>query len=158
MADNSPIRRPSHVGAGRRKALAATAALATSIVVRPARSASDALADAIAAFTGGVAPGVGGLTLEVARLVDNGNVVPVSVDFEPSAVRVDEIAIFNERNPERDVVRFRFGPASARASASTRIRLATSQRIVAVARLADGSFRSAAVDVIVTLAACIEGE
>jgi hypothetical protein len=41
---------------------------------------------------------------------------------------------------------------------STRIRLATSQQLVAVARMSDGSYWSKSVDVIVTLAACIEGE
>jgi len=68
------------------------------------------------------------------------------------------VAVFNERNPERDVVRFSFGPRASQVRASTRIRLATSQKLVAVARLADGTFRSDTVDVVVTLAACIEGE
>ena len=70
--------------------------------------------------------------------------------------RVTEIIVFNERNPQRDVVRFAFGPASPRAEVATRIRLATSQQLVALARLADGSQWMHAVDVVVTLAACIE--
>ena len=72
--------------------------------------------------------------------------------------RVAALALFNERNPERDVVRFAFGPRAGRAVVSTRIRLATSQKLVAVARMADGSFHAASVDVLVTLAACIEGD
>jgi sulfur-oxidizing protein SoxY len=67
------------------------------------------------------------------------------------------IAVFNERNPQRDVARFTLGPRAGKATVSTRIRLATSQKLVAVARLSDGTFRSHAVDVVVTLAACIEG-
>ncbi len=67
------------------------------------------------------------------------------------------IAVFNERNPQRDVVRFQLtARAPAARSVATRIRLATSQKLVAVARMSDGSQWSRNVDVIVTLAACIE--
>ena len=92
--------------------------------------------------------------------MDNGNTVPVSVSVPGADDRrrqVAAIALFNERNPQQ-----RRGalPASARAPArarvSTRIRLATSQQLVAVARLTDGSCWTQRVDVVVTLAACIE--
>ena len=101
----------------------------------------------------------GKVRLEIAELVENGNAVPITVrvDSPMSATdRVQEIIVFNERNPQRDVLRASFGPASGRAEVSTRIRLATSQQLVALARLADGSQWSHRVDVIVTLAACIE--
>lgn len=71
---------------------------------------------------------------------------------------VTAIAIFNERNPQRDVARFTLGPRAGRATVSTRIRLATTQKLAAVARMNDGSYWSHTVDVIVTLAACLEGE
>ena len=70
--------------------------------------------------------------------------------------RVSAIAIFNEKNPQRDVVNFTLGPRAGRAAVSTRIRLATSQKLVAVAMLSDGTCWSHGVDVIVALAACIE--
>ena len=101
------------------------------------------------------------MTLAVAALVDNGNTVPVTVSVESpmtSADHVAAIALFNERNPERDVARFRLTPRAGRASVSTRIRLATSQKLVAVARMSDGTFWSRTADVVVVLAACIEGE
>jgi sulfur-oxidizing protein SoxY len=75
-----------------------------------------------------------------------------------TASHVTDIAIFNERNPQRDVARFMLGPRAGKAAVSTRIRLATSQKLVAVAKLNDGTFWSHSVDVVVTLAACIEGE
>ncbi len=69
---------------------------------------------------------------------------------------VTAVAVFNEHNPQRDVARFQLGPRAGRATVSTRIRLATTQQLVAIARLNDGSWWSRRVDVIVTLAACIE--
>lgn len=119
------------------------------------------MAAAIKAFTGGAAPAPGKVTLEVAQLVDNGNAVPVTVRVaSPMSAgdHVNAIAIFNERNPQTDVVKFIMGPRSGKAEVSTRIRMATSQRLIAVARMSDGSFWSGSADVIVTLAACIEGE
>jgi sulfur-oxidizing protein SoxY len=87
--------------------------------------------------------------------------VPVSVSVDSpmtAAEHVTAIAIFNEKNPQRDVARFKLGPRSGKASVSTRIRLATSQQLVAVAALSDGTFWSDTADVIVVLAACIEGD
>ena len=75
-----------------------------------------------------------------------------------AADHVTAISVFNERNPQREVISVQLGPRSGRAQVSTRIRLATSQKIVAVARLSDGSCWSRTVEVVVTLAACIEGE
>lgn len=143
---------------GRRHALRIGAGLAAVAFTRRAAAAPDTLAGAIAAFTGGAPATAGGVRLEVAALVDNGNTVPITVSVDEALARVESVAVFNERNPERDVVRFVFGPRASRVRASTRIRLATSQKLVAVARLSDGTFRSDTVDVVVTLAACIEGD
>lgn len=145
----------------RREVLAIGAALAGTVIARPASAQSDELAAAIAAFTAGATVRPGRVTLEVAKLVDNGNVVPVSVSVQSPMTAADHvvaIAIFNEKNPQRDVARFNLGPRSGKASVSTRIRLATSQQLVAVAALSDGSYWSHSADVIVVLAACIEGD
>ncbi len=145
----------------RRRALTTGAAMAAWLLVRPASAAPDELASAIAAFTGGAAAPPGKVSIEIARLVENGNTVPVTVSVASAMSgddRVVALALFSERNPERDVARFRFGPRAARASVATRIRLATSQKLVAVAQMGDGTFWSHTADVVVTLAACIEGE
>jgi len=142
----------------RRKLLAAGVALA---VARPAFATREEMVAAISAFTGGATPKAGRVTLEVAALVDNGNAVPISVAVESPMTANDHvtaIAIFNERNPQTDVVKFALGPRSGKALVSTRIRMATSQKLTAVARMSDGSFWTSSADVIVTLAACIEGE
>ena len=145
----------------RRQLLAAGAGFGLCITLRPALAAPDSLADAINTFAGGAPVAIGRVVLDVATLVDNGNTVPISVTVDSpmtAASFVTAIAVFNERNPQRDVARFMLGQRSGRAHVSARIRLATSQKLTAVARMNDGSFWSHTVEVIVTLAACIEGE
>lgn len=129
--------------------------------VRAAAAAMQApdLRAAIAAFTAGASVREGRVEIDVAALVENGNAVPITVSVASPMSAVDHvvtIALFNERNPQRDIARFTLGPHAGRARVSTRIRLATSQQLVGVARLSDGSYWSHAVDVVVTLAACIE--
>jgi sulfur-oxidizing protein SoxY len=146
----------------RRLLLQAGAGLAAHVLVRPA-SAQDAaaMAAAVSQFAGGQPVRRGRVKLEIATLVDNGNVVPlrVTVDSPMSAAdHVSEIAIYNEKNPQKDVGRFTLGPRAGKAEVSTRIRLATSQKLTALARMNDGSVWSDTVDVVVVLAACIEGE
>ncbi len=139
----------------RRRWLLAGAAL----LVRPATATQQELTAAIQAYTGGGAPRAGRVTLDVAPLVENGNTVPmtVTVDSPMSAAdHVVSIAVFNERNPQREVANFFLGPRAGRAVVASRIRLATSQQLVAVAKMSDGSLWSHTIDVVVTLAACVE--
>ena len=149
----------------RRRLLAAGAALGASVllpriaVAQTAIGTPDELAAAINAYTGGKPALPGKVKLDISSIVDNGNSVPVTVTVDSpmtSTERVQTIAIFNERNPQRDVANFRLGPRAGSAAVSTRIRLATSQKLVAVAGLSDGTWWSHSVDVIVALAACIE--
>jgi len=147
--------------ATRRQLLAGSVGLGAWLLVRPVAAAPDELATVIQAWTGGAPVQNGRVKLDIAPLVDNGNTVPVGVSVESPMTLADHvtaIAIFNERNPQRDVARFALGPRAGRANVSTRIRLATTQKLAAVARMSDGSYWSHTVDVIVTLAACIEGE
>ncbi len=147
----------------RRRVLVSTASLGISAWLTPweASAQTDDLAAAIQAYTGGAPVRTGKVRLTVAELVDNGNVVPLRVLVDSPMTAGDHvkaIAVFNQKNPQRDVARFTLGPRAGKAMVTTRIRLATSQKLVAVAQMSDGSFWSHTVDVIVTLAACIEGE
>jgi sulfur-oxidizing protein SoxY len=97
----------------------------------------------------------GRVKLEIPLLVENGNAVPMTVSVDgPDPVR--SLHIFAERNPLPHVGIFFFGPRAGLPKVSTRIRLATSQTVIAVAKLADGSCWSGSVELIVTLAACVE--
>jgi sulfur-oxidizing protein SoxY len=119
-----------------------------------------ALRAAIRAWTAGAPVHEGRVEIDIAELIDNGNAVPVTLAVPASpmtaADHVVALALFAERNPLPDVVSFQLGPRAGRAEVATRIRLATSQQLVAVARLSDGSFWQRSVKVIVTLAACVE--
>ncbi len=97
----------------------------------------------------------GRVKLDIPLLVENGNAVPMTVSVDgPDPVR--SLHVFAERNPLPNVANFYFGPRAGRPTVSTRIRLATSQTVIAVAKLADGSCWSDHVELIVTLAACVE--
>ena len=129
------------------------------VAVRPAEATPEMLAIAIQDVTGGATVKTGKVKLDVPPLVENGNTVPLTVSVDhPMAPedRVSSIHVFNEKNPQPNIANFHLGPHASRAQVSTRIRLADSQKIVAVAKLSDGSFWSASVDVVVTLAACTE--
>jgi sulfur-oxidizing protein SoxY len=101
----------------------------------------------------------GKVKLELPPLVENGNSVTIVVSVESpmtAADHVKAIHVLNERNPQPNVIGVHLGPRAGRAIVSTRIRLANSQRIIAIAEMSDGSFWSDEAEVIVTLAACVE--
>jgi len=149
----------SRLDRSRRRCVAAGLGIGLGVAWRPARALSDELAGALRGFTGGVATREGKVNFDIAPLVENGNTVPITVTVDnpmTAADHVQSIAVFNEKNPQREVVACRLTPRMGRAVVSTRIRLATTQQLVAVAQLSDGSYWTHAVDVVVTLAACIE--
>lgn len=134
------------------------AAGAVACVWPPARATPDSMQAAIDAFTGGGVVREGRVKLDISPLVENGNTVPVTVSvpgFEAAAVR--RLALFTERNPQPEVAVFTLGPLAGRAQVATRMRLATSQTVVALAQMADSSVWQQRVEVVVTLAACVEG-
>ncbi len=143
-----------------RRNLVFAGAAACTVSLRPALAQSDELQAVVRAFAANAPVREGKVQIEIAPLVENGNAVPIAIRVESpmsAADHVKAIALFNERNPQREVAVFHLTPRSGRAVVSTRIRLATSQKLVAVARMSDGSHWSNTVDVIVTLAGCIEG-
>ncbi|MBO9467728.1 sulfur oxidation protein SoxY [Pelagimonas phthalicica] len=127
-------------------ALGAGAALMTILPLR----ANAAVDDLIAEFTGGAEVGEGGLTLTAPEIAENGNTVPISV----SAPGAASIMVLAAGNPTPPVATFNFGPLAASQDASTRIRLAGTQDVIAVAKMADGSFVRASQTVKVTIGGC----
>ena len=139
-------------------ALAGGAAM-LAVTLRPAEATPAMLATAIRNVVGTATVKTGKVKLEIPPLVENGNTVPMTVSVEsPMAPEdhVKSIHVFNEKNPQPNIGNFYLSPQAGRAQVSTRIRLADSQKVVAIAKLSDGTFWSASVDVVVTLAACTD--
>ncbi len=101
----------------------------------------------------------GRVKLELPPLIDNGNSVPLSVAVESPMTATDHVVaihVLTEKNPLPDVVSVHLGPRAGRARLSTRVRLADTQSVLAIAQLSDGSFWSDSAEVVVTLSACLE--
>ena len=129
------------------------------LTVRPATATPASMAAAIREAIGEAQVRPGKVKLDLPPLVENGNTVPLTITVDSpmtAANHVRRVHIFNEKNPQPQVATFHLGPRAGRASISTRIRLADTQSVVAIAELSDGSFWSDSVDVIVTIAACTE--
>jgi len=127
---------------------ALAASLAGFLPVRVARAANET-SRAIAAFTKGTVPAEGGVLLEAPEIADNGGAVPIRVAAEGAR----RIAVFADGNPSPGVAVFTFGKWITPA-ASTRIRLARSQKLIAVAEMADGTFRTTSRPIKVTAGGC----
>jgi len=142
--------------------LAGSAALCGAVpivTVRPAQATPAMLASAIRNVVGEAEVHTGKVKLDIPPLVENGNTVLMTVSVTSPMTESDyvkSIHVFNEKNPQPNIGNFYLGPQAGRAQVSTRIRLADSQKVTAIAQLSDGSFWSTSVDVVVTLAACTE--
>jgi sulfur-oxidizing protein SoxY len=129
------------------------------VTLRPVEATPAALAAAIRNVVGAAVVKTGKVKIDVPPLVENGNTVPMTVSVVSAMTpddHVKSIHVFNEKNPQPNIGNFYLGPQAGRAQISTRIRLADSQKITAIAHLSDGSFWSASADVVVTLAACTD--
>lgn len=139
--------------------LAAAAALPSTTAAQPIRTPPNNMPEVIRRLVGAAPINQGKVKLGLPPLVENGHLVPLAVSVESpmtEAAHVRAIHVFTERNPLPEVVSFRLGPRAGRAKVATRIRLADTQTVVAIAELSDGSFWSDSAHVIVTLAACLE--
>jgi sulfur-oxidizing protein SoxY len=150
--------------ATRRRFLLGTAGLAGGVVLTalPLARAEDrpaAMRAAIKAVVGDATLKQGRIKIELPPLVENGNAVPLGIAVESpmtDADHVKAIHIFTEKNPQPNVVSFQLGPRAGSANIQTRMRLADTQIVLALAEMSDGSFWRDEVEVVVTLAACLE--
>jgi len=125
----------------------------------PTQAKVEALQAAIRKVVGTATVHTGKVKLDLPPLVENGNGVPLAVTVEHPMTPTDHVKaihIFNEKNPLPEIVSFHLGPRAGRARVETRVRLADTQTVIAIAELSDGSFWSGSAGVIVTLAACLE--
>jgi sulfur-oxidizing protein SoxY len=137
--------------------LHAIAAGACLLVVRPAAATPETLAAALRETFGDRTIAPGRIKLEIPRLAENGNIVPVAVSVDSPMTEhdyVNGIHLFAERNPLPRILEVELGPYNGRARIATRIRLAVSQQVLAVATMSDGALWSTAADVEVTVGGC----
>ena len=135
---------------------AAVAAAALGQSVTPAYAANN-IEEMIKKFTGGAAPTAGKVKLDLPEIAENGNTVPITVSVESPMTDkeyVSEVIVLADGNPNAGIATFRFSPASGAAEANTRIRLANTQNIVAVAKTNDGKYFTASKQVKVTIGGC----
>ncbi|MGZ2257156.1 thiosulfate oxidation carrier protein SoxY [Roseobacter sp. A03A-229] len=128
--------------------LGSAAFAATSLSALPA--VASLAEDEIAKLTGGAELGSGDLTITAPEIAENGNTVPIDVSA-PGAVMV---AVFADGNPTPAVATIKFGPLNPSREASTRIRLAATQNVIAIAQMEDGTFQKASAEVKVTIGGC----
>jgi len=132
------------------------ALVASGFGIRPA--AAGPLADAaLAKIYGGKTVKEGGIKLDVPEIAENGNTVPVGFSVDSPMTKdnyVKKVYIIADGNPTPNVASFEFTPMSGKASASTRMRLAKTQNIIAVAEMSDGSMTKVSSQVKVTIGGC----
>jgi sulfur-oxidizing protein SoxY len=129
------------------------------VTLRPAEATPATLAAAIRSVTGGSAVKTGKVKLDVPPLVENGNTVPLTVIVDSPMTKADHVKaihVVNEKNPQANVISVQLGPRAGKAHVSTRVRLAGTQTLTAIAEMSDGTYWSDSQEVIVTLAACLE--
>jgi sulfur-oxidizing protein SoxY len=153
---NDRTRRDVLVGAAR---LAGSVGIVSLVPWDESRATPAAMQAAIKKVVGTAPLRKGKVTLDLPPLVENGNTVSLEVAVDSPMTEgehVKAIHVFNEKNPQPNVISAHLGPRAGKATVSTRIRLADSQKVVAIAELSDGTFWSDEADVIVTIAACLE--
>ena len=139
--------------------LAAAAVLPSTAAAQATRTPPNNMPEVIRKLAGAAQINQGKVKLGLPPLVENGHLVPLTVSVASpmtAVAHVKAIHVFAEKNPLPEVVSFYLGPRAGRAHVATRIRLADTQTVVAIAELSDGSFWSDSTHVIVTLAACLE--
>jgi sulfur-oxidizing protein SoxY len=133
-----------NVGLTRRKALnAATGAIALTGGLSLARSAWAETMTAVMELTDGrTLQSSDRIRLIMPRVFQNGDAVPLIVEVAGPISEMDYVKYIHlvaEENPLPKIASFHFTPQSGRARVITRIRLAQSQDVIALAETGDGS-------------------
>lgn len=141
----------------RRGALTFAAGLLAAVKWPVAALAKNDQDELIKKFTGGKEPIKGKVKLDLPTIAENGNTVPMTVSVESPMTAesyVSDVMVVASKNPRAGIVTFHFTPASGVAEANTRIRLAETQDVTAIAKMSDGSFYMASQEVKVTIGGC----
>ena len=137
----------------RRSALAAVAAV---VVARNATATPDSTREWLAGLVKGK-PAEGKVTIKAPEIAENGNAVPVTISVESPMTGdsyVKALYVAADGNPNPGVASYSFTPLSGKAEIQLRVRLAQTQKLVAVAEMSDGSAFMASREVKVTIGGC----
>jgi sulfur-oxidizing protein SoxY len=135
----------------------AVALVSLTMLPRAARADKAATDEAIKALIGDKSAQDGRITLDLPQIAENGNTVPIGVSVDSPMSEKDYVKavhIVADGNPLPNVASFHFTPASGKASAATRMRLAKTQNVIAFAEMSDGSIYTAQATVKVTIGGC----
>src|SRR3954469_15930741 len=135
--------------------VALAAALPAPATAQMTRMPLNNMPQVVARLVGTAKVNQGKVKITLPPLVENGHLVPLTVNVESpmtDADHVKAIHVFTDKNPLPEVISFYLGPKAGRASFSTRVRLADSENVVAIAQLSDGTLWSGNVYVVVTTA------
>ena len=141
----------------RRQLIANSIGIASALGTSKLFATPEEVAAAMDVIAGDTEIVIGGITLKLPEIAENGNIVPVSVSVESPMTpdsHVETVTIFAEENPHATIVTFNFTPSNGEAFVSTRMRLATTQNVISVARMSDGSVISDTKHVKVTIGGC----
>ena len=148
----------SNTSQTRRTFMIGSSAAVLTLVATPAIATPETMAAAIRDAIGDTSIEEGKVNVTLPDLTENGNSVALSVEVDCAMTEEDHVQsihIFSEKNPLPDIATFYLNAQSGRARVTTRIRLADSQSIVAVATMSDGTLWRGSAKSIVTLAACV---
>ena len=138
-------------------AIGAAAAAASSAAPGPAFAAKNDADELIKKFTGGKTAAEGRVRLDLPEIAENGNTVPMTVSVESPMTEqsyVSDVLVVAEGNPRGGIATFHFSPASGVAEVNTRIRLAETENVIAIAKMNDGTVFKASKQVKVTIGGC----
>lgn len=143
----------------RRQTLSGGGALVAAVALRPfvAFAKPEEAQAEIMKFTGGKTPAEGKVDLEMPEIAENGNTVPLAISVDSPMTgedHVKRVLLVVDGNPRPDLATFNFSPKLGVAEASTRVRLAKTQNVIAVAEMSDGSYHMAKRSVKVTIGGC----
>jgi sulfur-oxidizing protein SoxY len=154
--ERNPTRRTLLIGASY---MAGALGAPVLLTVRRAQATPATMTAAIRQVVGEATVSPGKVKLELPPLVENGNTVQYTVSVDSPMTPSDyvrAIHVFNEKNPQPNIISVYLGPRAGRATFTSRMRLADSEKVVAIAEMSDGSFWADTVEVVVTIAACVE--
>ena len=133
--------------------------MAGTLAIRSALADDDALDPTAAKVAKGAPVKKGKVTVTLPQLADNGNSVPIKIVVDSPMTaddHVKSIHLYSERNPVSNMANFYLGPRAGKAEINSRVRLAGSQKVTAVAKMSDGSFWYDTASIVVTLSACLD--